>query len=347
VDIIVFLLALPGAWMVLQTFSSFCYASENFLDEWLLKRLSAGNSIVEDEEVEEVKPVGILWLVSAFFGIVIAAVFGLVAFFAPDTSVTLNISKELIFQSLLIGMLEIVWLVPYLHATNHAGAVRAAPLFQSIPVIALVLGVVAHILATQFNVSGAGKFAELPPTTHIVAAGIIIAGGLLLDLTEVGGKWHVDKKTIGLMLFASAVIAFISFTFKDAALEGNFVATAFYSGIGMAISGALVFLFYAPYRKQFLSFCKEADKPTVLAQLGNEVVDTTAVMTSHAAVIIGPSVMAVSALNAWQPVFILIIGWVLAKRGSEAHADLLDPTKFKQTALAISLLAVGTVMIAL
>lgn len=339
-DTIVFILALPGLWIFLQTLASFLFSCENFIDEWLLARLSKPKerendevTASEEEEADEVEPVGILVLISAFFGIIVSTVFGLVAYLVPDQSVTLDIGVELTLQGVLVGMLEIVWLIPYLHATNHASAVKAAPLFQVIPVISLILGF------TFFN--------EKPPVVHIIAAAIIIAGGLLLNLSEVKGKWSVDRKTIGLMLAASVIIAFIAFIFKDTALEGNFVAAAFYSGIGMTTSGILIFILYAPYRKKFLAFCKEADKPAVLAQLANEVVDTAAVTTTHLAVVIGPSVMAVSALGAWQPVFILIIGWILAKRGSKLHAELLNPEKFKQNACAIALLAIGTVLIAL
>lgn len=350
-DIIVFLLALPGAWIILQTLSSFCYAGQNFLDEWLLKRLSSktATSNIEpgNEDAKKKESVGILVQVSAFFGIVVMAFFGLIAFLAPAGSVTLDIGFELTAKAVLVGMFEVVWLIPYLHATNRAGTVKAAPLFQVIPVIALLLGVVAHVLATEFGIRNVAEYAEIPPITHVIAAGIIIVGGIMLDIREVEGKWSVDRKTFGLMLLASTIIAGITFVFKDAALEGNFVATAFYSGFGMVISGILFFLFKTSYRKQFLSFCKKADKPAVMTQLANEVVDTAAVLTSHLAVIVGPSVMAVMALNAWQPVFILIIGWILAKRGSEAHAELLDSKKFKQTACAVVLLAVGTVLIAL
>lgn len=332
-DIIVFILALPGLWIFLQTLSSLCYAGEVFIDGWLLRRLAKSDAAAFESDEDEPAAIGILVTISALFGIVIAIFFGLVTFATSAGFATLNIGTELALQATLVGIGEVVWLIPYLKANNHAGEVKAAPLFQVIPVISLVLGLVF--------------FGEVPPLVHIIAAGIIIIGGITLDLTEVEGKWSVDKKTIGLMLLASLIIAFITFFFKDAALEGNFIATAFYGGIGMSIAGIIIFFTYAPYRKQFLAFCEEADKPAVLTQLANEVVDTMAVMTSHLAVVIGPSVMAVMALNAWQPVFILIIGWVLAKRGSEAHAELLNGAKLRQTVLAIALLALGTVLIAL
>jgi uncharacterized membrane protein len=330
-EILIAFMALPGIWVILQSLASLLFASENFIEEWLLARLKKTPVHSSEDTEGEPAPIGILILISGLFGPVIAIFFAIVAYILPDQSVTLAIGINLSLKATVVGMLEVVWLIPYLYALNHAGAIKAAPLFQTIPVISLILGLVF--------------FSEIPPIVHIVAAASIIAGGLLLDLREMKGKWQIDKKTIGLMLFASTVIAFISFVFKDTALEGNFVATAFYGGIGMTISGLLFFLFYAPYRNQFLTFCKEADGSAVLAQLINEVVDVAAMTASRLAMVIGPSVMAVSALNAWQPVFILVIGWVLARRGSAAHSELLEGVKFKQTACAITLLVIGTVLI--
>ena len=109
----------------------------------------------------------------------------------------------------------------------------------------------------------------------------------------------------------------------------------------------LIFLVYAPYRRQFLAYCKQAEKATFFVQLTNEIVDAMAVMTTLLAVTIGPSVMAVTAMHAWQPVFTIVIGWILAKRGSAAHVALLEVSKLKQTACAIGFLAIGTVLIAL
>jgi hypothetical protein len=346
-DIIVFILALPGLWIFLQTLSSLCYAGEVFIDGWLLRRLAKSDAAVIESDEDEPAAIGILVTISAFFGIVIAIFFGLVTFATSAGFATLNIGTELALQATLVGIGEVVWLIPYLKANNHAGEVKAAPLFQVVPVISLLLGLAAYVLHAKLGVQSAEKFAEIPSMLHIVAAGIIIIGGIIIALTKVKGKWNVDRKTIGLMLLASFIIAIIAFFFKDAALESNFIATAFYSGIGMTLSGIFIFLFITPYRKQFLAFCEEADKPAVLTQLANEVIDSIAIMSSNLAVVIGPSVMAVLALNAWQPVFILIIGWVLAKRGSEAHAELLNGAKLRQTIFTIALLAIGTVLIAL
>ena len=313
---------LTEPWALLALVASFAFACENHIDEWLLNRLG-GNT----EEAEESDAVGTLVIISGLFGLVVAIVFGLVAYFAPDKSVTILVGKGLATQATIIGMFEVTWLIPYLYAVNRAGALAAAPLFQSIPVIALILGI--------------GFFAEVPPMVHIIGAGVIISGGVLLNLTEVEGKWQIDKKTVGLMLLASTIITLISFLFKDNALEGNFVATAFWGGIGMFVSSVLIFTLYRPYRLQFLKFARKVDKQSIRIQLINETVDMVASLTQRLAIILGPSVMTVEALNAYQPVFILLIDWFLTKNGSKSLH-----TGFAKKATAIVFIALGTILIA-
>ena len=322
-------LAIPGLWIILQFLASLAFASMNFIDEWLLANLST-NTTEEDEKSDSV---GVLVIVSGLFGLVTATIFGIAAFLSPDGLATLMIGKQLITQASVVGMLEMVWLTLYFYAINRAGAVNAAPLFQAIPVISLVLGLLV--------------FGEVPPLMQIVAAGAIIAGGFMLNISEVEGRWEVDKKTIALMLTASAIIAVIYFLFKDAALESNFVATAFWGGIGSASASVAIYSLYPPYRRQFIEFCRSTNKYGLMVQLINEVLNASAVIISQLAMTLGPSVMAVSAMNAWQPIFILIIGWILAKRGSETHAEQLRGNGLLKKVVSIGLIAGGTVFIAL
>jgi hypothetical protein len=201
------------------------------------------------------------------------------------------------------------------------------PLFQSAPAV-------SGWLTT---------FAEVPPLIQIIGSLIIVGGAILLNL--VPGTLRLNKRVVLLMLLASSIVALIYLLFKDAASEGNFIATAFWGGIGMSISSALIWLLYPPFRRQFNYVMTHASKGDLAFNFINEVVDKSATLAFQVAVHIGPSVMAVSAMNAYQPVFILIIGWVLAKLGSETHAGQLQGTELVKKAIAIGLIAGGTVLI--
>lgn len=316
---------LTEPWALLALIASLAFACENYIDEWLLIRLGDKTNNEKDSEA-----VGTLVIISGLFGLVVACVFGLVAYVLPQT--TIIIGADIGAQATFVGALEIAWIIPYMYAMNRVGTLKAAPLFQSVPVVALFLGLFA--------------FAEIPPMIHIVGAGAIVGGGFLLSLSEIEGKWNIDKLTVGLMLLASTIIAGVSFLFKDAALEGNFVATVFWGGIGMSLASVLLLIVCRPYRRQFVRFCHSVDKRGILVQVLNETVDMVAVLTQHAAMILGPTIMTVSALNAYQPVFILLIGWLLAKNGSKLHANQLQGNEFLKKSTAIAFIAFGTVLIA-
>ncbi len=304
---------LTEPWALLMLIASLLYAIMNHLDEYLLKRLS----------------VGTLTIVSGLFGFLTALVFGIYSIVVNDPTSSLLVGKSLVAQAFGVGALEIVWLVPYLYAINRSGALEAAPLFQSIPVIALGLGL---------------AYGEVPPMIHIIGSFAIIVGGFVLNLMP--GTWKLNWLTILLMLFASSVIALIYFVFRNAALDGNFVATAFWSGLGSGCSSLLIFCFWTPYRKQFLSFCSSTNKNGLLYQCINEVLNITSLLLSQRAMMLGPSVMAVSALAAYQPVFILLVGWILTKLGLSAHAEKLRGIELLKRVLAIVCIAIGTGFIA-
>lgn len=324
---------LPEPWILIAIAGSFAFASMNFIDEWLLDRLNINNEAEEGEQTA----VGSMVIISGLFGLVVASVIGLSSFFLPPSVGSIWVPKGLIGQALVVGMLEVTWLIPYLYATNHhddetdhGGAIAAAPLFQTIPIFGLVLGLIF--------------FGEVPPLMQIIGSFIIVGGAILLNLMP--GTFRLNKRVVLLMLLASSIVALIYFLFKGAASEGNFIATAFWGGIGMSISSVLIWSFYPPFRRQFNHVMKHASKGDLAFNFINEVVDKGATLAFQLAVLIGPSVMAVSAMNAYQPVFILLIGLVLAKFGSKAHAKQLQGTELVKKAIAIAFIAGGTVLIA-
>ena len=311
-------------WALLILGASFIYASLNYLDEWLLK-IFGEQADPEDDH----SGVGTLTIVSGLFGIVTALGLGVYSFYSNSETSSVFIEHRLIVQAMFIGALEMLWLIPYLYATSRSGALEAAPLFQSIPVISLLLGILF--------------FAEIPPSVHVLGSIAIVIGGAALN--TVPGTLKLDWKTIRLMLFSSLVISLIYFIFKDTALESNFVATAFWGGIGMTITTAGILFFHYPYKKEFVNFCKSTDRRGLGYQFVNESLNTVSVLMSQRAIMLGPSVMAVTALSAYQPLFILLIGWMLAAFGSKAHVEQLAKGGAIRKTVAILLIALGTVLI--
>jgi uncharacterized membrane protein len=262
-----------------------------------------------------------LVMISGLFGFVISAVFAAYSV-AIDGGTSLRLEASYIGQALCAGMLEVVWLIPYFHGMQRSGTINAAPLFQTIPIFSLILGLVF--------------FAEMPASIHLVGSLLIVAGALLLN----------TDLTIAQMLLASCIIALIYFLFKDVVLGGNFVAAAFWSGCGMLVMTGLIWLVTPAYREQFADFLRTARHKEIGVQFGNEALNSASVLASQFAVAKGPSVMLVTSFNAFHPIFTLAIGWCLAKAGSRKHFQALEGRKLTQKSAAIALIAAGTVFAA-
>jgi hypothetical protein len=96
-----------------------------------------------------------------------------------------------------------------------------------------------------------------------------------------------------------------------------------------------------------LAYTKNVDMAGLAVQTANELTDIAAMSLQRLALILGPTVMAVEAMNAYQPLFVLLIAWIQAKRGSPTHQSLLETGKLRQAIIAIVAIAAGTALIAL
>lgn len=303
-----------------------------FLEPWFIAIIVASIAFAAgvhiDEKLVKEQKIGTLVTISSLFGIVLMIVFATIAYF---TEADLNLNWERKLCAVAIGMAEIAWVIPYLYALKRRSAAVAGPMFQLIPIIG---GSIEYFMGV------------IPPAVQVLGAILIVVGGAILSLEkgedENGDTKHsVDWVTIALMATSATIIALIYVLFKDVAESNDgYLAVGFWSGLGMLIAGFLIFSFYKPYREDFISFCKNADREAVGYQLLNEVMDAGGAYLTHLANIIGPSVMIVTAFNATQPIFILIFAALFSLKSGESQ-------EWKRAVLPIVTIAAGTVLIAL
>lgn len=289
--------------------------------------------VIIDEKLVKEQAIGTLVIISSLFGFAVMAVFAGIAHY---TNTSLYLDQTSLKWALLIGVGEIAWVVPYLYALKRRGAVVAGPMFQLIPVAGGVLEAIF--------------FGVIPPAIHVIGSILIIGGGFVLSIEEEelenGSTAYVsDWKTVGLMAVSAIIASAIYVFFKDTAGgEGGYVAVGFWTGLGMVLTGIVIWLVWKPYRTNFNAFCKKANGKMVALQLLNETVDAGGAYLTHFANILGPSVLIVTAFNAVQPVFILIFVAILLFFGIKVW-DM--EYKWKIIVPSILTIAGGTVLIAL
>lgn len=319
-------------WLSLVFIAQFAWAMENYIDRHLLTRFKAHH--------EEHTGVGTLVLISAFFSLAISGVVAVTAVILTHYGVietgplALKTGERL--TALFVGALEILWLIPYLHALNHSDETQAVPLFQMVPVFGLFLGLVF--------------FGEIPTAMHVVAAGIILAGSVLLNTS-----WHEKKsgddtnrlnmRVIVLMTLASFIIAIAALLFKDTALEENFLGTAAWMYLGSFFTGCILWLVVPAYRREFTAFLIRRDVHGFIINTVNEVIDNLSLLAFYGAVMLGPSTALVQSTVAYQPVFVLVIAMIAARLGSSFHTERLSGKGIWHRVVGITIIVFGSFLI--
>lgn len=313
-------------WIILSITSTLGDAAVGFIDEWLLKRIKQTQTV----DTEVIDAPGRLVLISGFFGALVAAI-ALLFLFVTGQMALLAVPNESWKFALGAGILEVVWLIPYFYALHRGGAINATPLFQTVPIFSLLLGLLF--------------FGEIPALIHIGAAFLIILGASILNYSP--SEERIDMRTIAMMLFASLVISLGYFFFKDAAEIGNFASAVIGNGIGMTVVSSFIWLVWSPYRRQFTAFIRSFDWKVLLLQFSNEGLYTLSSVANQVAIVLAPSVMIVAAFDALHPMFTLLIGWGLAKLGSQVHDEALRDRQLHWKLIAVVLISIGAAMIIL
>ncbi len=314
-------------WLVLVLVAQLAWAFENFIDKYLVERFKVKDS--------EESAIGKLVLFSCFFCGVVALVIYVVAitFFSVDE---LTFSWLNMGIALGVGVLEMVWLIPYLYALSTSDEIVAPPLFQTVPVFGFLLG---------FFI-----FSEVPTGLQIIAGSIILLGSVILNLELAHEKQgsgrgaRIDWLTIWYMLIASLIIAIAAFLFKVTAIDENYLGTAFWMNIGGLCTGLFLYVVIPKYRREFNAFILGSDTKAKVVNVVNEVVDTLAVLAFYGAIVLGPATALVQSTVAYQPVILLGIAAVAARLGSERHQKIPRFALIRR-AIGIAIVVIGSLLI--
>ncbi|HEY0964732.1 MAG TPA: EamA family transporter [Candidatus Paceibacterota bacterium] len=313
----------PGIWIAMAVVAQVIWACGNYLDNYLLKRYR--------NITQESGPGTIIFISSftaAFVAFCIAIGAGILPILGFEGRTELSVTPLQALKGLSIGVLQICWMIAYLYALDESDETQSVPLFQSVPIFALLIGV---------------HFDEIPPLIHIIGSLIIIAGALVLNFHL--STMRLNKSVIVLMLGASFMVALIAFLFKNGAEATNFFAAAFWLKLGLALAGITVCYVVPSYRRQFNHVMNNRDWTGLTINIVNEVCDRVARLIFFGAIMLGPSVMSVQATAAYQPMFIFLIGLLLARNGSAFHAEHYTRDEVIKKGCGVALIAVGSYFI--
>lgn len=244
--------------------------------------------------------------------------------------------------ALLSGVLFVWGLVALYSAIAVSDISRIAPLVGSLATAFVLLVSQSGILVAS----------ESFDAMKVWAICLLVGGGLLLSL-QFPFKRRVFFRGFAFSVMAGVFLALFSLLYKAGAEGQNFVSDFVYSRLGMVL-GAFSLLLYAPFRKKILHSCcrveqKERRKrqwTTVIIFVGNKTLSGVSYFCNSLAITLG-SVVAVQALASVQYAFVVVLSGVASVWIPSAFRQKMNMGFAIQMVTALTLIAVGTVFVAI
>lgn len=301
-------------WLLVALLNPILHAGVNHFDKYLiskyLRNVQAGALVIFSALFSVIFFPIVLWQGSNFFDVSLWQ--GLI--------LTLN------------GTLIVLAVMVYLFALREDEASFVVPLFQFIPILALILG---------FLFLG-----ETIPFPKIIGALIILCGAAILSLDIKGSQWKFKKKVLLLMILSCFFYASNIVIFKSIAVDIGFWQSMFWDLLGKVLFAIFLLLFVPSFRKSFLAVWKEYGMKFVLLNGANDVLSVSGDWALAFAALSAP-VFFVYLVSAVQPLFVFIFGLILTIFFPSIGREILEKKLLWQKLCGIILVIAGALVLGL
>lgn len=296
-------------WFFIALIGPILYASANHIDKYLISRYMKEGAV------------GALIIFSSIFSIIALPI---VVFIHPDVfAVSLLQGVALALNSTLIVFAVLL----YFYALRNDEASYVVPFYQTIPIFAFILG---------YFILG-----ETVTAFQGIASFIIISGALVLSFEFGIGKTLFRREVVILMLGASLLYAVNGVVFKLIAVESGFWPGTFWGLVGKIIIGFIFLAFVPTYRRQFFSMFSQNKLAVFSLNSFNESLTIVAEAVTQYATLLAP-VALVLLVNAFQPLFVFIIGIAITLLLPSFGKESLNQKTIIQKIIGIGLMILGT-----
>ena len=224
------------------------------------------------------------------------------------------------------GFLTVAWLALYLNALYDEDVSLVIPFFQLTPVFALAFG---------FLFLG-----EWPETVKLLAGAVIVLGAFVLSVEQTTGR--IKKKLLFAMGGASAIIALMNALFKFVTIEETFWVSMCWHSLGIFLTGFCLYLLHTGYRRRFHNFIRTNWGVGLSVNVINETLTIVGDVIFAFAILLAPLVL-VQSMEAYQAVFVFIIGIILSRIAPRLLNEDFNRTVVIQKITGISLVLIGTI----
>lgn len=297
---------------VIASIAVFFWSIVNIIDKTLVERFSKDGGV------------GALLMLSALFPAVLIPISYLLSgstLFIPYTDIAI-----LFFT----GVLNVAWIYLYLDSLQDDDVSRVVPLMQLTPVFALFFGLIF--------------LNEWPTTSQLLAGAVIVVGSLIISVERTTGR--IKLKLILSLAGVSAIFALIQALFKLTTTDSDFWVSMFWRSVGIMFVGISLFIFHKKYRCQFVNFIKANWGLGAVINSLNETLTVVGDVLFAFAVLITPLAL-VQTMEAYQPVFIFLIGLILSHFAPNILNEDVSFLSLAQKLLGITIIVSGSIWLIL
>jgi len=297
-------------WFFLGLVGPFLYALTNHIDKHLLRTYFKEDGVLT------------LIMYSAMLALCVVPIA-----FIFDSSV-LSMGMENMVALAGVAVLDVILLWAYLSALNEDEPTVVIIFYSLVPVLGLLFG---------YLILG-----ETISSMQLAAMAIVIAGATIITVEFVsGGSFRLKWKTTGYMLIACTCWALETTVFKMVALEESVWRSLFWECLMLGAFGVGIFVLSRKYRNAFLAQFRKNSKAVVSLNVLNEGLYTAGNIAVAFAAMLAP-VALILLLNAFQPIFVMAIGAMLAIFFPKLATEKATRHQVVQRLLAIAVTGVGT-----
>lgn len=292
--------------------AAFFWAVTNLIDKYLVDRYSSEHGVS-----------GIVVL-SGLFPVVLVVI----ALAAGSNLFELPLHATVIL--LISGFLMMAWIFFYLKALADDDASVVTTLLVLAPLSALVFGYLfLH---------------ELPTPWQLVAGAIIISGALTVSYVPSVG--HFKWKLLGYAIAASGTMGLMHALFKFVAIEETYWQSIFWRSLGMVMATTMLLSCFPNIRKRSLGFMYTHFKTATSLNLTNESLTLVADAIFAFSILLAPLAI-VQTTESFQPIFIIIMIFVLTQFGIKTLVENQDTSRTTMKLLGITLTLGGSILLTL
>jgi uncharacterized membrane protein len=290
--------------------AAFVWSITNIFDKYLISKYTKDDNL------------GGIILLSSFFPITLAIVS---VFFAPSL---FTIPTTEIGILIISGLLMVAWIYFYLKALSMDDTSVVMTILVLAPFFSLIVsGIINNETLTRMQLFGGG---------------LIMLGSLVVSIDP--KNFRFKFKLLWYSVLACIVLALMHALFKYLTTQELFWQSMFWRSLGMVIAGSIIYVSIRSYRKSFHNFVNNYLKVGLSLNTTNESLTLIGDSLFAFAILFAPIAL-VQTTESYQPIFILVITYLLLQFGYTSITEDFSKDKIRLKLVGIGIVLIGSLIL--